>query len=303
MSEGNVIVLSIVNLGKFMRIFGLLLLFGVGMYLVYLDYLTSYTWVLPLSQNQYIYGYPKTSTVLAVSRLNTEWDMVTVYRGFNWLVEIPRTEGSVALVRAEGVNLLVILLIVVFVLTYAVLSRATSNKLLWTMILSFLLIAEIALIPYIQGGRFLGYEYTEKVLRINLDDLNWTSVGLLQVATLKDSAGDDPLLVSYYLPSDPAERLLYRLLFNASVPGMGRSYVSGEEGSSFYAVNSDILIYIVSTVKPVNKTLIYHRVEFKPSSNVPQLYVYLSIALYLLSITVYMTASKSLRAKKKEGSV
>lgn len=303
MGEEDAVVLSITNLGKLIRVLGLLLLLGLGGYIVYLDYTTSYTWVLPLNQNQYIYGYPKTSVAIAVSKLNTDWDAVAMYRGFNWFIEIPRTEGSVALVRAEGVNLLIALLIFVFGLTYLVLSRRTSTWISSVILLILLLLAEVALVPYILEGRTLGYEYAESVLPVNLDHLNWTNAGLLQVATLKDSAGENLLLIYYYLPTDPAERLLYRLLLNASVPRDNRSYVSGEEGSSFYVAKSDVFIYIVSTVKPANKTLIYHRVEFKPSGGIPQLYVYLSVTLFLLSIAVYVMASRLLRVKKKEGSI
>ncbi|MEM0475096.1 MAG: hypothetical protein QXZ48_08930 [Zestosphaera sp.] len=283
----------------FMWVASLAILLGVSLYVIYVDYNTTYTWVYPLDRAR-LAGewYPKSTVGVGIIDLRGNMTLLTVYRGFSTSVILDEYSSGYALIVARGFNLYVLTLTIFSVVFYVLISRLLKKKtgLLCTLLLLvffFVVLASVAsLIPYVSAGSGLGYVYRSSKIVRELNSLNFTSLkepflNVLGYAYLFRDSFEGVTLVNTKL--EVKNSLALMVLNRSGVPEVTYN-------TAFYEVaGKQLLIYLFSSSPNPTGSFTYVKIEFMPRSTYPQTILFavpliLSLTTLILGlVSVFVT--------------
>lgn len=257
------------------------------MYVIYVDYNTSYTWVYPLDRPRLVDGwYPKSTIGVGIVDLKSNTTLLTVYRGFSTSVILDEYPSSYALIVARGYNFYVLgtslFLIAFYALVSRVLKKRTGPKFVLLLLVFFFvtLASMISLMLYVGAGSELGYVYKSSRVVRELSSLDFTSLRepflntLGYVYSFRDGF-EGVTLVSTKLEVRKALALM--VLNRSGVPEVTYN-------AAFYEVaGKQLLIYLFSSSPKPEGTFTYVKVEFLPRSTHPRAII-LAVPL-ILSLT------------------
>lgn len=265
----------------------LVILLGVSLYVIYVDYNTTYTWVYPLDRPRLVSEwYPKSTIGVGIIDLKSNTTLLTVYRGFSTSVILDEYPSGYALIVARGYNFYVLALSAFLVVFYTLISRVLkkrTNFMFALLLLVFFLISlasVISLIPYVSAGSEFGYAYKSSRVVKELNSLNFTSLrepflNMLGYAYLFRDSFEGVTLVNTRLEVKNALTLM--VLNRSGVPEVTYN-------AAFYEVaGKQLLIYLFSSSPDPAGSFTYVKIEFIPRSTYPRAII-LAVPL-ILSLT------------------
>ncbi len=269
----------------------LVVLLVVSLYVIYVDYNTTYTWVYPLDKPRLVNDwYPKSTVAVGIVDLRSNMTLLTVYKGFSTSVIIDEHPSGYALVVARGYNLYVLILTIFLLIFYffvSLLLKKRTNMVSTLLLLAFFFItlaSVTSFIPYVSAGSELGYAYRSSGIVRELNTLNFTSLkepflNVLGYAYLFKDSFERITLVSTRL--EVKNTLALMILNRSGVPEVTYN-------AAFYEVaGKQLLIYLFSSSPNPTGSFTYVKVEFIPRSTYTQTMIFVAPLTLSLATLVF----------------
>lgn len=296
------------DLRSIVNVSATLLLVLLGLYALYVDFSTSYTWVYPLDHLREIFLFYKTSVLIQTHSVLREQSHTIYVEGINAYIRV-NSSNDYAIVFARGLSLYTLTIVLSSIVVYTIfrrrlrclfdgrLRRSITSSILLAVLFAIPLLSQIIVVSH---GVSLGYETDEDYAVIELKDKAYRIVdinGTRYVVYLfhDDISGDYVTLVSYKLNIGDTVLPLLILEYHDS----GKAYRSYTYTGSMYIKRGNVNITILSITPLTNTSLIYYKATFKHMGNPSSILIVLPLLMLVASSISSYVLSKLCKLEEK----